>query len=465
MLAVRCQFLQGTYQAAEPGRLGDAEWPPHPARLHAALVAAGWALGGETFPEQALEALRWLERQDPPDVTEPTHVGQRTTATVYVPRNLSPREVTSVRGHLRAGRATAASRESGRVDRVFPTSVPGDEPVWLVWPDADPPPEVRAALDRLLAEVPYLGSSRSPVTCALDESAPDASLVPVAGAGLMALRVGYPGLTDALVGARGEESRRHLRPTAAYGRPGTPPEPEHRSPFATLVVLRRRTGFELSVQHAALLTRALRRAVLAQAGDDAPEALHGHGRHPHAAFLALPNAGHRHSNGEILGMAVAIPAEAKDSDRDAIVTATRAIGRLALKAGIEPWTLEPAGGELERRTLDPARWIGPAERWRTVTPMVLDRHPKRGETLEEMVRRSFTNALLPEPVELRASPVPFLGGAVPAVMHRRRGEPAGLMVHVEATFALALRGPAIVGRGRYMGLGLLAPSGRPGRAS
>ena len=464
MLAIRCQFLQGTYQAATPGRITEAEWPPHPARLHAALVAAGWSLHRESFPQDVRTALLWLEQQPPPAIAIPPFVATRSAPSVYVPRNPTPREASSVRGHLRAGRMTAARRESGRVDRVFPASVLGDEPVWFVWRRAEPPGEVRVSLDRALAAVQYLGSSRSPVTCALGADPPDPGLVPVEGQGSTALRAPYAGLTDALIASRGADARRHLSATVAYGRPDEPAQSHTRGPFDTLVVLERKVGFGLSVEHAALLARALRAAALAQAGDKAPAILHGHGRNPHVAFLALPNVGHRHSTGEILGLAVAVPADASGEERAAIVAAVGRVRTLTIHEGVMPWELATFRGSPDRRTLDPVRWVGPARRWRTVTPIVLDRHAKGQEPIEDVARLSFANALLPKPVEIRLSSVPFLGGAVATGMHRGHGAPSGAMVHAEVAFAEPLRGPVLVGRGRYMGLGLFAPDPERGLA-
>lgn len=463
MLAVRCQFLLGTYQAAAPGQTGHPEWPPHPARLHSALVAAGWALGGRSFPDRARAALEWLENARPPALSVPARVGFRDLPDVYVPRNLTPRERSDVEGKMRRGEDP--SRQLGRVSRRFPTSIPGDEAVYFVW-EADPG-EHAGALADLAQEVAYLGSSRSPVCCVSIDDPRAPTLIPVTTDGTLALRVPTRGSTHSLL------TNRYAYPPPATGglvpyRAASEPEPiaDHRSgPFGDLVVLRLDRGFPLTLLHAQLVARALRRAVLAQAGDGAPAVLHGHGRNPHAAFLPLANVGHPSSTGQILGVAVAIPRDATEEERGAIVRATTAVKSLRVHGSLEPWGLSPAAGDGTLKTLRPDRWVGLSHRWQTVTPVILDRFPKRGQedsdhaALREAVLISVEHALLPRPRKLSVSRVPWTSGAVPAQAYD--GDPPGLRLHVDMEFKEPLRGPVLVGRGRYMGIGLFRPVAGP----
>ncbi len=326
MLAIRCQFLNGTYQAAAPGDIGEPEWPPHPARLHAALVAAGWAIGGDTFPDDARAALEWLERLDEPALDCPAEVSYRTAPGVYVPRNLTTAEVGDVLSAMRAGRDPA--RQSGRVMRSFPTSIPGDEPVWFLWETDEN--RHRGALDCLAREVQYLGSSRSPVCCDVTDDMRAPTLRPVQSGGTHALRVARPGLTEALIAARGTYPPPPTASFAAYGSPDAPePQPTTGAgPLDSLVVRALDRRFPLTILHTAVLTRAVREAVLAHAGDDAPAVLHGHGCNPHVAFLALANVGHTHASGQLLGIAAAIPRRADLGERRGIIDAVEAVKEL-----------------------------------------------------------------------------------------------------------------------------------------
>ena len=73
-LVLRCVFVAHSYQGVRlnSDEREELEWPPSPARVHQALMSA--ALTGlpagksESMAGDALEALRWLERQPPPEI-------------------------------------------------------------------------------------------------------------------------------------------------------------------------------------------------------------------------------------------------------------------------------------------------------------------------------------------------------------------------------------------------------------
>lgn len=456
VLAIRCQFLNGTYQAAAPGRIGEPEWPPHPARLQAALIAAGWAIGGDEFFAEALEALEWLEQLPPPALDYP-HAGSRSQPLVFVPRNLTSAEIGDVMSSMRAGRD--ASRQSGRVSRRFPTTIPGDDPVWFIWNGAGD--QHVDTLTRLAREVAYVGSSRSPVCCdvVIDQAhIPEPKIAPTTEGGALALRVARNGFTAGLLAARDMQTpptHGALLPYTGLP-PAHPSEPRFAGPFDELITHALDGSFPLTVLHAPLVARAMREAVLAHAGDDAPAILHGHGRNPHIAFLPLVNVGHAHANGQIVGIAVAVPRDASDAERDAILAATGSIDELH-NLGVGSWKLLPAS-KRQIKALAPVRWIGPARRWQTVTPVILDRYPKRrsDEALDTAIRDTLTHAGVPSPVQIRCSPMPSQAAAVPAPAYTGNDLPDGLRLHVDITFDQPMRGPLLAGRGRYFGVGLFA---------
>ena len=440
MIGIRCQFLLGSYQASDPlVGFAEAEWPPHPARLHASLVASAWATGGgDAIDTPSLETLRLLE-QAPPRIVIPEGVPTRTPATVFVWQN------------------PAANKERKRGYREFPAAIPGDEPVWFCF-GLDELPD---RLPTLVEGIAYLGSSRSPVCCdvALDPDLPRGIELVPADRGERSLRVARPGFTDELV------EDRFVYPPGAFGAVQSyarhiaePAEETPSGPFDELLVARFADSFPLMLQHAPLVTVALRRAVLAQAGDSAPPVLHGHDCNPHTAFLALADTGHRHASGALKGVAVAIPSTATAAERDAITSALRSVERLTVDHRLSPVRLE-AGGEL--RVLTPERWIGPSRVWRSVTPVVVDRHPKAASGgVEGALRLAVANALLPAPVRVGASTVPFTEG--PPLAGAFRGEiPRGMRVHVELEFERPVRGPVLIGKGRYLGIGMFAPTERP----
>lgn len=461
MLALRCEFLNGTYQASLPGSVDEPEWPPHPARLHAALVAAGWAIGnGKRFPDDAQQALRWLERLPAPSIAQPEAVSARTAPEVYVPRNLTAAESRDVVNALRGGRDP--SRQMGRVSRTFPTTVAGDQPVWYIW-EADDATH-RLALEQLVREVQYLGSSRSPVCCDLAEAPLPPTLQPLRSRETtpkVALRTAGAGFTDQLIASRHEHPARTIGTLTPYGPVRHSDQQREQAPggpFRELVVLALDRAFPFTILHASLVAQAFREAVLSQAGDDAPAVLHGHGRNPHVAFLPLANVGHPNASGQIMGVATAIPAEAHEHERTLIVAATLAVGELRNRRLPGAWHLRP-GSERTLHTLSPSRWVGPARRWQSVTPVILDRHPKSRSdaAVVRALRAAFENAGVPEPEHLDWSEIPWQPAAVPAPAYRGMGLPQGLRLHIDVTFKTPVRGPLLVGRGRYLGVGMFSP--------
>jgi CRISPR-associated protein Csb2 len=120
-----------------------------------------------------------------------------------------------------------------------------------------------------------------------------------------------------------------------------------------------------------------------------------------------------------------------------------------------------------------------------VTPVVLDRFPKTNRNTDRegwetevagIVARACLHAGLPEPVQLDVDAASWqLGcpGASPGrggfpAMPARPGKPSRFQVHVWLRFAQPVRGPVLVGAGRYLGYGLCKPwkpgQGRGGAA-
>lgn len=445
-MVVRCELLLGSYQAADPFAGAETpEWPPHPHRLHAALVFAACEAGGAEPTEAAVAALEWLEEQGPPEIECSATFSQRTEATSWVPRNPT-----------RGGewqRYVKQSTAVNRVGRGFPTAIPDEPVVHFRWPTAaDPPSE----LSNLVGQVIYLGSSRSPVACALVEVPRAHAAFRPSAAGDRSVRVPAPGTTGGMLATRFVHPARTSAVIATYAWDG----PRARTPKRLLVgqftelLVRRALNAVEDVHDAPMVTEALRQAVLSCAGDAAPAALHGHdiGR-DHAAFLVLADVGHTAAGGSVRGVALALPADLDADERDNCIRAFAAVNPLALP-GRRP--LELDDGMEQTVTTSAERWCGPSTSWATVTPVVLDRFPRRGRTALDELLSSIANAGLPEPVEasVLAGP-PVAGGALSG---RLRGVvPPGRRVHARLRFADPVRGPVAVGRGRFRGIGLFLP--------
>lgn len=463
-VVVAVELLTGLYEAGDVADVVEAEWPPHPARLFCALVAA--ARG-----EQDRAALAWLERQPPPVVCA---AAQRVSAarSAYVVTNATDQKPGS---QFYPGR-TNGLRTRARTAPASPT-------VRFVWEDLDPPAGMVEALDAVARRVPYLGRSTG---VALVSAAVLASVPAVDGVtavfepcllddARVSLRVPYPGYLADLDGLfdagrpAHEVSRlrgyRH-RSTATTGSASGVVEP---SAYTDVVVFRL-AGLRPDGRLAARFTAALRTAVLGRAGDSAPPALHGHGAdgRPHVAFLALPDVGQQHAVGHLLGLAVAVP-RLPDDERRAVLAAVLGLRRpgpdgapaaaVDLRVpGIGEVELAYAPGLVRPWGADPERWRRGSTRWVSATPVVLDRYPKGAGGAEAEVLRSCRMLGLPDPVDVQVSPERLIAGGVRMRPHDLPPKVRGrLFQHVALTFDRPVSGPVLLGAGRYLGVGLLAP--------
>lgn len=422
------------------------QWPPHPARLFCALVAA--REHGPQTDGYAAAALRWLERAGPPVIwaTPPDTAGH--------PPDVAP--------------------DSRQVD--------------FAWPQADPDAAVLWRLHRLASRVPHLGGSTSWVEVAVhDEPVPPSELatesagrsrmayrpVPLGTPGAVELRVPYPGYTDQLLAAYelGERAW-SAAASVAYRHDGVVDEsrsPEASAvagPYPELLIWRiERSAVPIGGERLLNITGALRRAVLDRVADPVPEQVSGHGAdgRPHVAYLGLLDVGHRHADGRLLGLAVAVPADLAGADRRALLRG------LYGADGTGPMRRLRCGRDGLLHLVDLAsdwglqveRWTGPrqgARRWLTATPVMLDRYPKR-RPLGELVADALVTAGYPRPESVTVAEAPLVTGAPhrPArgtVGASRAGRP---VLHCRVEFAVPVRGPVLAGALRYLGYGVLVP--------
>ena len=452
---ISIELLTGSYDAAEVDDRDRAEWPPHPARLFCGLVAA--ARGND---DRA--ALRWLEAQPAPVIRAAAQAGEARRSAYVVVNTLS----------AKGGNLTHPGRTNGLRTRT--RALPTSPRVALTWA-AEAPVDVVGALDAMARRIPYLGRSTGiTLVAASTTDQPVGDGVLFAPCDLLdrelSLRIPYPGLLDELDAQFGagrpawEVSRyqgyRQVREAPEADAPETPSVYEDVLVFGF-------SGLKPQGRLTVRFTEALRSAVLRAAGRGAPEVLPGHGvdGRPHVAFLALPDVGHRHADGHLLGMAVAVPDLPAD-ERKAVL---RAVLGLRGEHDLIEFTVPGIGGvqliyqpgHVRPWGASPDRWRQGSHRWATATPIVLDRYPKRPEQVEAEVRAGLRRVGLPEPVTVDVSTNPLLPGAAPLrpidLPRQARGK---LFRHVAVTFDRTVRGPVLVGAGRYLGVGLLAPVGR-----
>lgn len=470
MLAIKVELLHGTIRAGSPddtvlaGSEPSGEWPPSPARLFGALVAADGSR--ERCSVTDGEELTWLETIDPPiifasplDAVLQSELCERY---VVVPAT----EQGSVQDD--PARRALAVRPGVRQS-------PQDDAVVYVWASADPSTKQLTALRKRAARVGYLGCADSPVRITVLQQFAnnvEEAWVPDPESSLT-LPVPYKGFLGELDVAfdrwtQGQPSRRSWIRTVRVGYVG-PGESQSAPKAAPHVIWLR---FDRSIVGRKLLavTETLRDAVfdhvqrLLPDGEEVAAGLHGHRPNglegPQARFLALPNVGHKRADGRLLGAAVWLPT---DIDPNVIQVVRTAVSRLCAERLVKPGWFDIGvsvhTGERSPWASHPRRWEGPARRWVSTTPVVHERWTRRFPNLDE-VSRWCEHADLPKPVVMRIQRHPMLRGALdlhPSFVFRE-GRERRPYSHLLVEFATAVKGPVVLGRGRQFGLGLMAPA-------
>lgn len=459
MLAIEVEYLMGRAIATTVNERNTAEWPPHPQRLFSALVAA-WAELELGQPGRA--ALEWLEALAPPTIVAEMDPPRRMIADHFVPVNDE-----SVRFEKGKADFRHPLERRTRQLRYFPAVVPANPVVRFQWDTA--PDAHRETLRTLVENLTYLGHSASPVRACLREEAVAPTLVPDDD-GPHELRVPRPGRLARLEAAYAlrqtdENAQAPAGVPIAYRAPSIPASVY--SPRALVLAF----GDEprLGLDAALPVMNQLRRTVLSLLNEDIPTVLSGHddgdtgapATAPHLALAPLAFIGHRYADGFMKGAALVLPRMVDPSVRRRLSAALQQAQALKLGAlGVLPLRVVVAA-ETELHALRFAgRYTAPARFWASVTPVVLDRHPKaRGLTEEMIVAASLRHIGLPEPVEVRLGPVSAYPGAPPVHQHRMRSKQTDgrLLRHALIRFDQPVEGPLLIGAGRHYGLGLMRP--------
>ena len=492
-LLIAVRFSEGRYHGQDDGFNGADGWPPSPGRLFQALVAAA-ARGANLLPED-VRALKWLEELNPPTIAAPAARRGRTVK-LFVPNN----DLDSVGGDP----ARVSEIRVGKQWR--PCFFDPNEPILYSWGFESESGGVAARICAIAERLHQLGRGIDMAWgCGrvLDpneaesilESHPGVVRKP-AGAGDTATP--RPGTLDSLVNRyrlkrsrlttvrAGRKSQQLFRqpPKASFGRTGYD-APSHRLHFE----LRRSEGgfAPRRLASVALLIAGLRDAAAARLQKSLPEdaalferLIIGRGAGPadlaqRIRLIPIPSIGAPHTDPSIRRVVVEIPPECS----------VRADDLKWAFASLRP--CDPRTGEIWPGILvstddsQMADRFGRAGRvFRSITPVALPGAPRR--RIDGAAERKDADERGRE--EQRAA-----GAVVQALRHagvqarpldisvrrepfHRRGVRAELFAdgsrfskhalwHVELRFRDALRGPLVIGDGRYCGLGLMAPVTHP----
>ena len=473
-LVLEIEFLTGVCRAAQGPGIEAPDWPPQPDRVFSALVSA-WGARGESREERA--ALEWLEEQPTPQIFCAIEYSARTAPDVFVPPN-----------DLKASKAAQAylkvlPDKRPRHPRRFPATRLDDPNLQLIWPDL-PNRKVFDALNALASCIGYIGHSASFVRCRFVAGHIENPRLKAS----QARRRVYPGRLREL------EQAHCAKPERPVISPGAPVFLKRTaiSEFQTeWLVLEAINGEIPDIRASALVCRLLRQALMSGyrrdgLGDAIPEVISGHApdgspsQHPHVAVSPMAFVGSQHADGRVFGFALIPPPGQSLLLIDGFRAAFESVAAyrpekqrrvLALRGSPlrTPLELAPAPDNVDAKwSLLPHPYLKESRRWASVTPIVLERHLKKGDDVEirELVARACKNAGLPCPQanRIRVGKHSSVEGAPPA--RPLTGEPpwtrwklpkslkSRQLVHAVIDFDQPVSGPVLLGAGRYTGLGL-----------
>jgi CRISPR-associated protein Csb2 len=504
-LCISVRLLDAAFHGRADG--GELEWPPSPLRLFQALVCAAAARWREShlFPAYALPAFAWFEALGRPLIVTPP-AAEGSPFRLSVPNNAM--DVVGrawSRGNLsNVGDANPATHRTMKT--VRPTHLLDGDAVHYLWElseadraDFDTYKEVLFAAARSVVALGWgidmaVGNGQLLTKEDADEL-PGERWRPVPGEAPTRLRVPRQGTLAALT-ARHEAFLNRLPPAGGFvpippltvfdtvsyrrdtdvsSRPFAAfallsPDADR---FRTFDTVRRTPAVAGMVRHATGRAAALHRPD-DQAWVDTFVLGHGEGPKQLAttderfAYLPIPTIEERKQNGRINAVVgsirrVLVAEPPGGSGADLVWVRQRLSG--------QPLIDERTGEPVAVLSLIPAadrrlRWyIGPAQVWSTVTPVVLPGHDDRGRS-EPLLRRTleqvgFPPRLLQDAVlEWRRAgfrPGLDLAGRY-CVGRHHEGLPR---YHVRITWPVPVRGPLCLGTGRYYGMGLLATEQAP----
>ena len=510
MFTIGIEYLTGYAVATDAADRDQPEWPPHPARVFMAMAAAYFETGEDPVER---DALRWLEALPQQPEIFAAEADVREAVVHYVPRNdaldgsnelpmlrkRTERTYPRVRPHyptiflhwpdmvLGAERLGAVQRLCGKVARIGHSS--SLVQMWV----HDGSPQ-RDGLERWWVDEEHGERQMRAPTAGLLDDLRDRFR---AEARTEYDRLSEPGATatgkirtDARKRLKEEFNEvrpQPLRPEISFARPYsrvTELPATAQSVWSDSLIVRglspeQSQHARLDVLAAPYVARVLRDAAISRADEFGHTAImgliSGHqtsgspSDSPHLAYFALPFVGHQHADGHLIGVAIALPAGIDGRLRRDIVTIIDSISAKPLTLGrLGTWNLVSSLDVGYRNTLDPLTWCGSALRWGTVTPIAFDQHPKsddRARYLEEvaqMIVQGCVNVGLPPPVSVRPSQISAHVGVPPARDFARLPRKSGGLrrhLHAVVEFAHPVRGPVLVGAGRYRGYGLLRPVG------
>jgi CRISPR-associated protein Csb2 len=468
VIVFEIRFPSGRFHATPWGHHvneGVPEWPPSPWRIVRALAAALYTRCGELDRATALAALGLLAA--PPSFTLPPATASHTRH--YLAQNTLDR--------------------SGRL--VFDAFVALEraQRILVHWP-IDPSPAERRALAAMASEVSYLGRAEAWCDMRLLGEAEDAEVpncTPSDGTAVQGVTVERvlcpaPGFTEQDLGRTTSELHKegwsdppgtrwafYRRPSGAL-RPGVQgAAPEVRTNRPTVAELALGGKVLPLFTDAVSVAEQIRRAAMGRFGTPPSPVLSGkdanstarQDQHRHAHYV--PEA--RGSTNRVTHVMVYAPEGFGEAEQQALAK----IDYLEQKHMRPTLDVVLVGFGKEDDFAQSSKLFRISRRWRSKTPFVLPRHPKKGkDTPEEQLLRELSLRGFPTPVGMERSE----GAALFDPGAGEEGRKRWLSFQMQRTrdrgrdaagtagfagfvieFAEAQRGPILLGYGAHYGLG------------
>ncbi len=486
-LCVEAHLIAGRYHGrSEEGR--RHQWPPNPHRLFQALVAAGnLGFRRTEFSDATMAALRWLERQLPPEIVT-SRARQAGVVRLYVPNNDMDK---IARAWARDVEPEKQPSELRTAKDLRPHQVDGEATVRFLWPIPDEDWEAaRSYVELLCNEARHLHAlglgidlvtGKGRVISDVEKQAlpGDVWIADPDGVGWWAPVEGS--LDELLARHAGQQTRVRAgggRGAQRWVAAPAPPTVVTEVGYARRTEGRRRPVhvFELFgddgrrrsfdprqvIEVAAWLRHAAHLRARGLKLDNAfiERFVCGHGEDAEAkndrfSYLPLPTISPKGRDGRIRRVMLAEPFGSGNGG-------ARSVARRLSGASL----VEEDTGEIKadlRAIPDPLedgvseRYLRKARRWGSVTPLVLPgRDDHRSRKAYGLVLKALAQARYTTPIEeIHLQPEPVFPGAETARSYR---VPAYLKdlprTHAIITFAEPVLGPVVIGGGRHVGLGI-----------
>ncbi len=518
MFALGIRYLTGFVAASEPDNRDRPEWPPHPARVFMALAAAHFETGGA--PEERL-ALEWLEALPPPALRAPEITPRRVVTHYVPVNDKAGEKTKPPTAVIQSAPQLARDRQPRTFARAWIDGdtvylawrdIDAEPPVLRAL-DALARNVTRIGHSMSLIQMWVATPEEvNDLNWVPDAHGAELALRVVAPGTLQDLEARYhstaietyAALVMAAQGDSDRSSRREakkrlkeefgdepplrLRPRVShfqgYARvradtESPVPPGSVFSPYPIVFALEPRSSPLTVLGLPATLQVVQRwREALVSRSNDMPDAVRavvsGHERdgaplnRPHVALLPLAFVGHPHADGHLVGLAAALPSALAADERRQVLRVLARVGEIKLGA-LGVWALVRDLGARPAWTLHPEAWTAHPEgatHWSTVTPVAFDRHPKARDRAEsqreaaEMIARACGAASLPPPREVIVTPVSAHLGVPPAHVFPRVVRKDGSErrhTHAILVFEGPVRGPVLIGAGRYRGYGVCKP--------